>query len=345
MPIGSSAVVWQYSWKGGAKLRVSLIEGPLRVLVVDSSAETVERIVVALGRSGTIVVHEQVATAEALARALERASWDVVLANCVLDDRAGLWPLELVRRAEPGLPVIVIADAEEAVAEALRAGASDFVLKSRIDRLPAVVAQALGERARARVCEQSFPTKALGRRAGLELAMLNATAQRAGGHVRGNREHGQDGTLKSYLTRADQSAAPRLRSWPTVPAGTLGGTETILVVEDDELLRAAVRRILLRRGYRVLDAASGGDGLIMAEQHDGPIELLLTDVVMPLMGGQEVASQLAMARPGTRVLYMSGYTDDVIVPHEGGYNQVAFLEKPFTPNKLLARVRAMLDGG
>ncbi len=201
----------------------------------------------------------------------------------------------------------------------------------------------MDEATRTRIFEPFFTTKDVGRGTGLGLATLYATVQRAGGNVWVYSEVGQGTTFKLYLPRAAQSDVRRLTSRPPMPAATLSGTETILVVEDDDLLRAAARRMLLRGGYQVLDAASGGDALIVAEQHDGLIELLWTDVVMPHLGGKDVARRLAVSRPEMRVLYMSGYTDEAIVHHGVLDENVAIVQKPFTPQQLLESVRAVLD--
>jgi DNA-binding response OmpR family regulator len=121
------------------------------------------------------------------------------------------------------------------------------------------------------------------------------------------------------------------------------GSETILLVEDDEMIRNLVQKVLKANGYRVLVAANGRDAERVAGQHEGPIHLLMTDVVMPGMNGREVAERLAAARAGLRVLYLSGYTDDAIVHHGVLEPGVAFLQKPFTPAVLGRKVREVLD--
>jgi two-component system cell cycle sensor histidine kinase/response regulator CckA len=124
---------------------------------------------------------------------------------------------------------------------------------------------------------------------------------------------------------------------------TLRGSETILLVEDEEALRVIARQILIRNGYRVLEAKCGTDALEVAQQHGDAIDLLLTDVVMPNMGGRELADQPQSLRPQLRVLYMSGYTDDAITHHRVLDPGVQLLQKPVTPSELLERIRSILD--
>jgi CheY-like chemotaxis protein len=121
------------------------------------------------------------------------------------------------------------------------------------------------------------------------------------------------------------------------------GSETILLVEDEEMVRDLVQFSLEEAGYPVLAADSGRAALALAERHDGPIHLLMTDVVMPEMSGRELAEHFTTHYPTTKVLFTSGYTDDAVVRHGLLTAEVAFLQKPFTLNGLLAKVRAMLD--
>jgi DNA-binding NtrC family response regulator len=117
----------------------------------------------------------------------------------------------------------------------------------------------------------------------------------------------------------------------------------ILLVEDDDQVRAVARGILVRNGYHVMEARNAGEALLISEKHQGTIHLLLTDVVMPQMSGPELAKRLAATRPGMRVLCMSGYTDDSIVRHGVLEAQLTFLQKPITPDALATRVREVLD--
>jgi two-component system cell cycle sensor histidine kinase/response regulator CckA len=121
------------------------------------------------------------------------------------------------------------------------------------------------------------------------------------------------------------------------------GTETILLVEDEDPVRAVVRRILAPQGYRVLEARNGAQALSIGQLEAGTIDLLVSDVIMPEMSGPELAKRLGKLRPGMRVLFMSGYTDDTVVRHGILEGHLTFLQKPFTPQTLLAKVREVLD--
>lgn len=121
------------------------------------------------------------------------------------------------------------------------------------------------------------------------------------------------------------------------------GTETVLLVEDEEKLRKLTRSVLQTSGYNVLEAANGVDALEIATQHHGPIHLLVTDVVMPQLNGRKLAERLADLRPGTKVLYVSGYTDDTVFRHGVLAAKVSFLQKPFSPIDLGKKVREVLD--
>lgn len=127
------------------------------------------------------------------------------------------------------------------------------------------------------------------------------------------------------------------------PPVSVRGSETVLFVEDDEMIRNLVQKVLKANGYRVLVAPNGRDAERVAGQHEGPIHLLVTDVVMPELNGREVAERLAAARAGLRVLYLSGYTDDAIVHHGVLEPGVAFLQKAFTPAVLARKAREVLD--
>ena len=127
------------------------------------------------------------------------------------------------------------------------------------------------------------------------------------------------------------------------PVKSLTGTETVLVVEDDEMVRKLAHKVLKDYGYKVLVAENGKEGLKICEKNKGPIHLMLTDVVMPEMGGRKLADHLKDSRPEIKVIYMSGYTDNTIVHHGILDKGMNFIQKPFTPETLAAKVRGMLE--
>lgn len=196
---------------------------------------------------------------------------------------------------------------------------------------------------RARVFEPFFTTKG-DKGTGLGLATVYGIVRGHGGHVTVYSESGYGTTFKVYLPCVEERLSPR-KSFAGRAAALPPGTETILFVEDEEAVRSLVRQVLTGCGYRLLVAVNGADAVRLAGQHPEHIDLLLTDVVMPQMGGREVAERLTALRPGLKVLYLSGYTDDAVVRHGILQADVEFLQKPFTPTSLACKVRAVLDGG
>ncbi len=193
---------------------------------------------------------------------------------------------------------------------------------------------------KARIFEPFFTTKEKGKGTGLGLSTVYGIVKQSGGYVWVYSEPGHGTTFKLYLPRVDAPAEPQA---PPREAATVTGTETILLAEDDEILRPLTKGLLAKLGYTVLEAESADQALAVAGARQGPIHLLLADVVMPGASGRELARRLAQSRPETRVLYVSGYTDDAIVHHgmlEPGLN---FLQKPFTPAALARKVREVLD--
>src|SRR5437879_3999967 len=193
----------------------------------------------------------------------------------------------------------------------------------------------------ARIFEPFFTTKEKGKGTGLGLATVYGIVKQSGGWIWVYSEPGHGTTFKVYLPRVADVAAPAAPS--PAPPVSVRGSETVLVVEDDEMIRKLVHKVLKTNGYTVLVAANGGDAERVAGQHDGPIHLLMTDVVLPGLNGREVARRVEAMRAGIRVLYLSGYTDDAIVHHGVLEPGVAFLQKPFTPAVLGRKVREVLD--
>jgi PAS domain S-box-containing protein len=195
----------------------------------------------------------------------------------------------------------------------------------------------------ARVFEPFFTTKERGKGTGLGLATVYGIVKQSGGYVWVYSELGIGTTFKIYLPRVTGGEVAERPIAAPVPAATLHGSETVLVVEDQEEVRTLIRKILEARGYRVLTAANGAAALQAAALHPGPIHLLLSDVIMPGMSGREVSRLLTPTRLSLRTLYVSGYTDESIVQHGVLEPEVEFLQKPFTAEGLLRRVREVLD--
>ncbi len=192
----------------------------------------------------------------------------------------------------------------------------------------------------ARIFEPFFTTKKESGGTGLGLSTVFGIVRQSGGFLTVDSAPGKGSRFRIYLPMTHELPAP---ARPTRAGVVPGGTETLLIAEDEEQVRALIREILSRKGYTVLAARSAEEALIAAEQHDGSIDLLLTDLVMARMTGRELAEQLVTQRPGISVLYMSGYTQDGEIQRLVSEGRAPFVPKPITPDVLLRRVRELLD--
>jgi len=199
----------------------------------------------------------------------------------------------------------------------------------------------MGRETQAHIFEPFFTTKEIGKGTGLGLSTVYGIVKQGGGYISVYSEVGQGTTFRIYLPQCDARTGSDVQP---LSAPVLFGTETVLLVEDDDALRALGIHSLQRHGYKVLDAANGSQAMDIAEKHAGPIHLLLTDVVMPGFSGPELANGLLSFRPEMKVLFMSGYTYELIVGHGVLDKEVTLVEKPFSIDLLLRTVREVLDG-
>jgi CheY-like chemotaxis protein len=196
----------------------------------------------------------------------------------------------------------------------------------------------MDEETKSHIFEPFFTTKGVGKGTGLGLSMVQGIVAQSGGHIEVSSQPGRGTTFRIYLPALDgQEASP---STPA-PAAALGGHETLLVVEDQPEVRKYAVAVLQAKGYRVISANHAAEALLSCERD--PIDLVLTDVIMPNMSGRELVDQLRNRRPGIQVLFMSGYTGNII-EHHGVLDQLEnFIQKPFSAEDLAAKVRSVLD--
>ncbi|MEV6306720.1 ATP-binding protein [Actinoplanes sp. NPDC051861] len=310
--------------------------------------------VVRAGKRGTDLTHQLLAFARREVVRPQPVDLNELIAELrdllrrTLGDR-----ISLIFRPDPGLPMVTC---DPGQIEQLLV---NLALNAR-DAMPSggsmvIDTGSLEDRVRLRICDSGhgmaadvverafepfFTTKGSGEGTGLGLATVYGIATQAGGEVSITSEVGL-GTTVTVLLPAGAAVLPQ-----DVPSGVVatgGHGETLLVVEDEDALRDVAGRILTGAGYRVITAEGGAQALDLAARHDGEIDLLLSDVVMPGMLGKELADRLVVVRPGTRVLFMSGYAQPVLASQGTLEPGVALLEKPFTANDLLVAVRSRLD--
>jgi signal transduction histidine kinase/CheY-like chemotaxis protein len=191
-----------------------------------------------------------------------------------------------------------------------------------------------------RIFEPFFTTKEEGKGTGLGLSTVYGIVNQSNGHIHVESEPGRGTTFNVYLPRFDEAVA--LPAKRAATGGLTRSSETILLVENEEIVRALIKGVLRRGGYTVLEGANGNDALKVSERHNGRIHLLLTDVVMPQMNGGELAHKLNISRPEMKVLYISGHPEEVISRHGVPAGEANFLHKPFQPETLMQKVRELI---
>jgi two-component system, cell cycle sensor histidine kinase and response regulator CckA len=274
-----------------------------------------------------------------------------------MEPAAGLWPV----KADPGQLEQVVMNLVVNARDAMPQGgilnistANVQVSAAQAARLPALTAGpyvvltirdngcGMDQETQAQIFEPFFTTKEPGKGTGLGLATVYGVVKQSGGYIWVDSEPGRGAAFHIYLPPAEGAAEAGSVPDPA-PSGILVGAETILLVEDEEPLRRLAAEVLTGRGYVVLPAASGAEALRAAQTHQGAIDLLLTDVIMPGMSGRVLADRLSVTQPQLRVLFMSGYTDDAIAHHGVLEEGARMIGKPFTVDALSVAVRQALD--
>jgi CheY-like chemotaxis protein len=199
----------------------------------------------------------------------------------------------------------------------------------------------MDEKTRYRIFEPFFTTKERGQGTGLGLSTVYGIVKQNNGHIRADSEPGKGTTFKIYLPRIKADEALEIEE--QMDENRLKGSETILVVEDSKTLLKLTQKMLESYGYKVLTAQCANEAVEIFNGHDRPIHLLLTDVVMPGMSGRKLAAKIISKNPKVKVIYMSGYTDDTISKHGVLYDDIEFIEKPFSQKNMGLKVRRVLD--
>jgi PAS domain S-box-containing protein len=273
---------------------------------------------------------------------------------------ATLDPRPMLVRADQGQLQQVIVNLSVNARDAMPAGGILTIATAAVDLGPSFVGPRPGSQAgphillqvtdtgmgmdaetRGRVFEPFFTTKAVGKGSGLGLATVYGIVKQSGGYIDVSSEPARGSVFTVYLPRV-MDGVPASQEVPPAEPARAGG-ETVLLAEDETGVRSLARRALQRFGYTVLEAGNGEEALRVAREYGDPIDLLLTDVVMPEMGGRELAQILTRERPTTRVLYTSGYPDTAGLQEEVRESVVAYLPKPYTPEELAKKVREVLD--
>jgi CheY-like chemotaxis protein len=199
----------------------------------------------------------------------------------------------------------------------------------------------MDEQTQKRIFEPFFTTKEIGKGTGLGLATVYGIVKQSGGNIWVSSEVGGGTTFQVYLPRIEGDTQEDEQSPEREAPGQ--GTETILLAEDEQIVRKLAREVLEMHGYQVLEAANGSAAILISERHKQPIHLLISDVIMPELSGWELANRLAIVHPEIKVLYMSGYMDATSLLHRSMEAKLSFLQKPFTPDARARKVREVLD--
>jgi CheY-like chemotaxis protein len=261
----------------------------------------------------------------------DRAQLDQILLNLAVNARDAM-PLG-GRLALTTRNVSLEANAVESV-PGVRAG--DYVRLSVTD-----TGCGMDEATKARVFEPFFTTKDVGKGTGMGLAVVYGIVQQSGGYIDVKSQPNEGSSFDIYLPRCQDEtpAEERAQASPSSPMGH----ETVVLVEDEDAVRRLAREILTQHGYTVLEAKDGPDALRLCQRHAGPIDLLVTDVVMPRMSGLRLADRLREQRPQIKTLFISGYLDDVLSEYGASAGDITLLQKPFAVATLTHKVRDVLD--